>query len=183
MTTDHLTPEALLEQRARALAVAPAEDGGERLEALVCRVGAERYAISLAALRSVHRAAGADAVVPVPCTPAFVAGLLNVRGQVVTVLHLSATLGLPVTPAAERERAQVLLVDAPASAGSAQAQLGLLVDDVLGVESIDLGALAAPLAENEWTRGIAPSPTGSVSLIDVGALLNSGTFDVAETAH
>jgi purine-binding chemotaxis protein CheW len=153
------------------------------LDVLVCRVGAERYAVSLATLRSIHRAAGTDAIVPVPCTPAFVAGLLNVRGEVVTVLHLSAALGLPVTPAVGPERGQVLLVDAPPSAGSAQAQLGLLVDDVLAVESIDLAALAAPLADDEWTRGIAPLPTGPVSLIDVGALLASGRFDVAEVAH
>ena len=181
MTTDQLTPTALLERRAAALAQAPSVSGGERLDALVCRVGAERYAVALSSLRSVHRAGGADAVVPVPCTPAFVAGLLNVRGQVVSVLHLSAALGLPVSTAADSERAQVLLVDAPASAGSAQTRLGLLVDEVVGVESIDVDTLAAPLAENEWTRGIAHAPTGSVSLIDVSALLSSGRFDVAES--
>ena len=181
MKTDHLTSTGLLEQRARALAQAPESGGGERLDALVCRVGVERYAVALSALRSVHRAAGSDAVVPIPCTPAFVAGLLNVRGQVVSVLHLSAALGLPVTATSADERAQVLLVDAPAEAGSAQAQLGLQVDEVIGVMSVEIDTLGAPLVENEWTRWIAHAPTGSVSLIDVAALLSSGRFDVAET--
>jgi chemotaxis signal transduction protein len=86
---------ALLQERAARLAeVAPTlaeEEDGETLAVLVCRVGDERYAVEIGTLEAVHPAEG---LVPVPCTPRFIAGILNVRGEVVTVMDLAAVLGL-----------------------------------------------------------------------------------------
>jgi chemotaxis signal transduction protein len=88
---------ALMDERARRLAKVRTQLGeeSETLELLVCRVRDERYAIEIATLEAVHTAQG---LVPVPCTPPFVAGILNVRGEIVTVLHLAELLGLRDTP-------------------------------------------------------------------------------------
>src|SRR5689334_11589299 len=82
----------VLRERARLLAEVPlAEDTGEREDVLVCSVKGERYAIALPLLLSVH---AARALTPLPNTPPHVAGILNVRGQIVTVLDLSNALGI-----------------------------------------------------------------------------------------
>jgi chemotaxis signal transduction protein len=115
----HAQTRALLEERAARLAQATAplveEDGGETLALLVCRVRDERYAIEIGTLEAVHTAQG---LVRVPCTPPFIAGILNVRGEVVTVLDLAAVLGLQAShsgtdPVDENEEAthQVLLLE------------------------------------------------------------------------
>ncbi|HLZ28785.1 MAG TPA: chemotaxis protein CheW [Chloroflexota bacterium] len=84
-----------LNDRARRLAeVPPAADASRAIEVLVCRLGSEEYAIELRLLHGVYPAIG---LTPVPCTPPFVAGLLNLRGEILTVLDLAAAIGLRLT--------------------------------------------------------------------------------------
>src|SRR5262245_56247170 len=85
--------EATLRTRARQLAQRPVdEDAGATTEVLTFRLGDETYAAGLRQLAAVQSARG---LTPVPCAPAYVAGLLNVRGEVVSVLDLAGALELP----------------------------------------------------------------------------------------
>jgi purine-binding chemotaxis protein CheW len=184
-----MSVEDILVARARRLAqaVAGGEDrdarGGGGVAALVCRVRDEQYAVALAVLEAVRPAAG---LVPVPCTPPFVAGLLNVRGEIVTVLDLAAALGLPantVTGAGAGGSSVVLLqvprpsTEADARGGGDTVRLGLLVDGIEGVQTLAGGDLVSPLSGNDFTRGVAGS---ALVLLDVERLLASGRFEVLE---
>jgi purine-binding chemotaxis protein CheW len=135
------------------------------MEVLVCRLGSEEYALELRLLHGVFRAAGLTLV---PCTPRFVAGLLNLRGEILTVLDLAAALGLEGS-----DRREVLLVD------TERARVGLVVDEVLGVRWIALDALDRALAGSDFTRGIAEART---VLLDLEALLADPRFEFAEDA-
>ncbi|GEJ57101.1 chemotaxis protein CheW [Anaeromyxobacter diazotrophicus] len=93
------------------------------------RVGAAEYALPAAEVLQMESYAGAT---PVPGAPAFVAGVVQVRGRVLPVLDLRARFGLaPAEPsldrrlvvAQHRERPVALLVD------SAREVLTLEADD------------------------------------------------------
>lgn len=170
-----LSPEErTLRERARRLALESGEEGAatDRPEAefLLCRLRDECYAIDLAVLRAVQPARG---LAPIPCTPSFVAGMLNVRGTVVTVLDLAQLLDLGSMAAPEG--AFALLTDC--ARGGGQGQVGLLVHDVLGVRRLALDGLDRALSGNPAVRGIAG---GEIVVLDLATLLADGRFEVHE---
>lgn len=169
-----LTPEQrTLRDRARWLAAdsADVDATAERVgaEMLLCRLREEWYAVELSLLRALQPARG---LAPLPCTPDFIAGMLNVRGTVVTVIDLARGLGLAETP--QPEEALVLLTDA---AGDDRGLVGLLVHEVLGDSWLSLHDLDRSLSGNPAVRGIAE---GGIIVLDLATLLAEGRFEVAE---
>jgi purine-binding chemotaxis protein CheW len=160
----------VLETRARALAaVPPAPTEGERLDVLLVRLGSTLYALDMPALHSIQRA---DGLTPVPNVPPFVAGVLNVRGDVLAVLDLGVALGVESSGRdrqAADSTAQVVLVDAP------QGRVGLLVDAVLRVESVAVAALDRAFSGSEFARGIAD---GRFVPLDLEQLLTDERFSI-----
>jgi purine-binding chemotaxis protein CheW len=153
----------ILHERAVRLAEVPPSDAtGTSLEVLVSRVRTERYAIDLRDLRSVQRPTG---LIGVPTAPPQVAGVLNVRGDLVAVLDLAAMLDLP--PASPSPESLVLLVEVR------QGHIGIRVDEVLGVQRVALADLDDPLAGISKTRGVA---AGSIVILDLAHLLAEQPF-------
>jgi len=161
--------EDLLRRRAEQLAkrVDTEEEARHDVEVLICRLGGERYAIETRTLRAVLSATG---LTRVPSTPAYVLGIVSVRGEIVTLLDLATMIGLTHQPA-ERTTCSVLLL------GLAGLRCGLVVDEVLEVERIRMDALEPSISGREFTRGLAPGPT---VVLDVEQLMASGRFSVAE---
>jgi purine-binding chemotaxis protein CheW len=97
----------VLEERARALARPPDDhDDGDALELVVLAVGGERYGVDVRQIREVRPLTG---LAPVPGTPAFWSGVVNLRGGLCPVLSLRRYLR-GAAPAAEAEEAGVLVV-------------------------------------------------------------------------
>jgi purine-binding chemotaxis protein CheW len=160
---------AVLKRRAEQLARLPTSTQlGDEVEVLACRLGDERYALETRHLRAVQWASG---ITPVPSTPAWVLGIVSVRGEIVTLLDLSAMLGLGSSATMDAESYPVLLL------GLAGLRAGLVVDEVLGIERIRLDQLVPSPTRREFTRGIAPRQT---VLLDLEALFASGRFNVAD---
>ena len=160
--------ERTLQERARQYARALSQvEVGPRAEVLLFRVREEQYAAESRLLRAVHRAKG---LTPVPCTPPHVAGILNVRGEVVTVLDLAVALDLSGSPELS-DSAQVLLVELP------QVRVGLLIDEVLGVRQLSLDGLDRALSGRDFARGVAEA---RIVFLDLEQLLSGGRFDVLD---
>lgn len=94
-------------------------------------------------------------IVPVAGGPEFVTGLMNLRGQIITVLDIGMRLGLGKTKKDDRSRCIVLKTDAqlkkavasdlnPVSLG--EDKIALLVDRIDDLISLDQEALAGPPA-------------------------------------
>jgi purine-binding chemotaxis protein CheW len=141
--------------------------GGGAVSVLRCRLRTGRYAIDLRLLRSVLRA---PVLTPVPCTPPVVAGIISVRGEAITVLDLAVMLDLEHARPPD-EGIQVVL------AGHERGQVGLLVDEVLGIGHLRVDELAPPLSRSGFARGI--DHEGTVYL-DLEALLVGDLLEVAE---
>lgn len=158
----------ILQERARRLAQGQAgEESAPLCPILLFHLRHEEYAVALRALHSVQRP---DGLTPVPCTPSHIAGIMNVRGEVITVVDLAAAMVLDEghTPA---ERAQVLLVQ------RAEGPIGLLVDGVIGIHEAALDQLAPSLSGNNFTLGIYQ---GTTVVLDLEHLLTAERLDVFE---
>jgi purine-binding chemotaxis protein CheW len=80
--------ERILKKRAEHLARRPPEEEtGEMLDVVEFRIGIERYAIESIHVREVFPLRD---LTPVPGTPDFVLGIINVRGQILSVVDLRA---------------------------------------------------------------------------------------------
>src|SRR4030081_3494383 len=86
--------DAVFARRAEEVAEYDSIDShsAEALEALVFALGAEQYALPA---NQVHEVRPLGLLTPLPGTPSFFAGLINVRGRIVPVVDLRPLLGMP----------------------------------------------------------------------------------------
>ena len=125
----------ILRDRAVTLA-APLErtqPATEMMELLVFSLAGERFGIETTHLLE---ATPLRDLLPVPCTPAFVLGVVNYRGLILTVMDLRQLLNLPAesTPTGRR----VIWAEAGG------VTLGLAVDAVAGTFSVPVLQVASP---------------------------------------
>ena len=127
---------AVLAARAAALAVrpAPAASHDSLVELLEFRLAHERYAVETAHVREV---VVLRSLTPLPCVPAFIRGLVAVRGRIVPVLDLKRFFDLP--DAGITDLHEVVLIEA------GDVEIGLLADAVSGVRRIAREALHGAL--------------------------------------
>lgn len=79
-------------------------------------------------------------ITPIPCTPAYVAGVLNLRGSVVTVMNFRTKFGM--RPAPITDDTAIIIVEA--NYGDEMVVVGALVDAVKGVLRFEPGQIEPP---------------------------------------
>lgn len=126
--------KAVLEARARTLAAEPPLRRDDGVEILAFTLAQEHYAIETAWVREVLVLRDLTAV---PGTPAFVLGMMNVRGTIISVLDIKKFFELPEKGLTDLNR--VILVSDGAM------QFGLLADLIEGVRFMDTADLQPPL--------------------------------------
>jgi purine-binding chemotaxis protein CheW len=162
----------ILEARARALAHQEAADDTILGEATVIfQIGDGRYGVSARLVREVQPLTD---YTPLPSTPLFVLGLINLRGRLLAALDIRPLLGVPV--ASPRPGAALLIV----SAGGIE--VGLLADEVIEVRRCAT-RLSPVLASADgqvgaWVRGI---DSGLTVLLDLALLLADSRLVVNNT--
>ena len=134
----------LLRERARALAKEPetANEKRARLEVVAFELAGEHYAIEL---RQVREVCLLHEITPVPCTPPFILGIVNLRGKIRTVIDLKRFFDLPHAGLTELNK--VIFIE------GADMQLGILADAILGVRRIAVDELDAPPPTLSGRRG------------------------------
>ncbi|MEP0823479.1 MAG: purine-binding chemotaxis protein CheW [Ignavibacterium sp.] len=154
----------ILRTRAEALAREPEEEEtGESLEVLEFSLAYERYGLETMFVREVYLL---KELTPLPGTPPFVLGIINVRGKILSVLDLKKFFDLPEKGLTDLNRVIVLSSDTM--------EFGVLADEIIGVRSILTAALqpAVPTMtgiREEYLRGL--SPDGTV-VLDAATILN-----------
>ena len=125
-----------MKARAQELAREPKAgmSASETLEAVEFDLASERYAFPLAQVREVSLL---RELTPVPCTPAFVLGIINVRGEIRTVIDLKKFFDLPDARITELNK--IILIQ------NGEMQLGILADAIRGVRRIPLGEMQPAL--------------------------------------
>jgi len=131
MTTEML--EQIWARRAETLAAEVAEDdGGEHLSVVLVQLGQEVYGLEA---QYVYDARPLERITPLPRTPLWLAGVVNVRGRIYSVLDLARFLNLPTTANGSGEGAYLVVVQFEAL------ELALKVDAVLSVVALPANRL------------------------------------------
>lgn len=152
--------------RARAkklAAVVQAEDAGDDyLEIVEFMLSGERYGIES---RFIREAYPLKEFTPIPCTPAFVLGVINIRGQVVSIVDIGRFFDLPGKGITELDRVIVL--------SSGAMEFGILADDILGVRLLPVNNLQESLPtltgiRAEYLKGVTDD---RVTILDANKLL------------
>lgn len=161
----------VLEERAQAIAKPVSQQQHElRDQYLRFRLGAvERYGIPYPYLEELVYVGN---LARVPCTPAFVAGVVNHRGELLTILDLKQFFRMPAL--ALGDEARIIVVK------HAGMRTGLLVDAVDGNEDYQVSELSPPLSSEgvsnmEYVLGIH---AGSVTLLNLKVLLDDPALRV-----
>jgi purine-binding chemotaxis protein CheW len=167
----------LLDARTRLLAQpVSAPDHRPTRPAIEIQVAGERYAIDADVVQSV---AAMTRLAPLPHAPPHLAGLIARGAEILPAFHLHAVLDLPLTALPEYGRVVLL--------GRSGAELGLIVEAVLGVRTVDLDGLAPPPASfSPSARGLLRGlDSDGVPVLDGAALLASDALivDIVHIGH
>ncbi len=176
--TEHAwTPNAdetkrILKARAQALAREPAKaQAADALELVEFVLAHEKYGVETSFVREIHPLTD---LTPLPCTPAFVLGIVNLRGEIVSVIDIKKFFDLPEKGLTDLNKVIVLQ--------SETMRFGILADAVLGVRRIPAAEIQPSLPtltgiREEYLKGVTPE---RMVVLDAGKLLADEKIVVQE---
>ena len=153
------------------MAAGTARVGGDDRQYVTLGVDRDVFAVDV---RVVNEILDMRPMARVPNAPAFLVGMIDVRGRNVPVIDLRTRLGLP--PAAAAPQSRIVVLDAEL-AGRAL-PLGLLADQVYEVTALDGGKIEPPPEigvrwRSEYIAGVGRRNGGFVIIFDLARLLSS----------
>ncbi len=120
--------EQIWAERAAQMAQVEAPvEAGETLVVVLVRLGRELFGLEVTYVSDIRPK---EILTPVPRTPDWIVGVMNLHGRILSVIDLRAYLGL--TPSAESPEGVLVVVESPIM------EVILLVDDVPGVEVLPI---------------------------------------------
>jgi purine-binding chemotaxis protein CheW len=158
--------QKILRARARLLATggkAETTSPNALFEVVEFVLGPERYGIESSRIREIHPL---NEFTPLPCTPAFVLGLVNVRGQILSIINIKKLFDLPEKGLTDLNK--VIIVHAH------HMEVGILADAIAGVRSIAPDELHPALPtltgiRADYLKGITKDP---MVVLDVEKMLS-----------
>lgn len=140
----------VLRERAKTLAIEPGmkAEAEEYIEVVEFLLSYERYALESEYVREVYPL---GELTPVPCTPPFVLGIINVRGRILSVIDVRRFFDLPEKGLTNLNKIIIL--------HSEDMEFGILADAIIGVRSVLLSELQTSLptltgVREEYLKGV-----------------------------
>jgi purine-binding chemotaxis protein CheW len=138
---------------------------GDERQLVVFQLGAELYGVDIA---GVHEIIRLQSITRVPRAPAFVEGIINLRGKVIPVVDLRHRFGLASVDHTRASRIVVVEIS--------DQVVGLVVDAVSEVLRITGATVESPSPvvagpESEYLHGIVKLPERLVMLLDLDHVL------------
>jgi purine-binding chemotaxis protein CheW len=136
-------------------------------------LGGEEYGVTILQVQGIQ---GWDRVTPIPNTPEYILGVINLRGAIVPIVDLRRRFGMP---AAEFGPTTVVIVVRVTQDNRGERTLGLVVDAVSEVCSVgendrkpapDFGSGI----KTDFVKGLATVENRMVILLDIDRLVSEG---------
>jgi purine-binding chemotaxis protein CheW len=163
----------ILRARAKALAQEPKEkEKAEKyIEVVEFLLSYEKYGIESSYIREVYPL---KEFTPLPCTPPFVLGIINVRGQIISIIDIKKFFDLPEKGLTDLNKVIIL--------HSETMKFGILADIILGVRNVLLNELQPSLptltgVRQEYLKGVTKE---RMVILDAGKLLSDKKIIVHE---
>lgn len=141
------------------------------LQWVTFRLQEETYGINVMQVQEVLRY---TEIAPVPGSPDYVLGIINLRGNVVTVIDTRARFGLP--PAEVSDNTRIVIIEAEKQV------IGILVDSVAEVvylkqSEIDNAPNVGTDESARFIQGVANREGELLILVDLNKMLNDEEWD------
>lgn len=149
-------------------------DADSFLEVVEFRLAHETFALESAYVRAVH---ALKDLTPVPCTPSFVVGIMNMRGRIVSVIDLKRFFDLPAESLTGASRVIIIHSDTM--------EFGILADAIVGTRRVLLDELQLSLSaltgtREEFFRGVTADRT---AILDARQLLADSAIVVHQEVN
>ena len=150
--------------------IMPDHADAARLQFVVFRLGAESYGLPIAAVDEIVRLP--DALTRLPAAPAFIAGIMNLRGKALPLIDQRRRFG----SAATTMRGRVVVVTV------GEVQTGFIVDSIAGILRVAASEVTtAPQMPGDGVKvfdRVVPTADGMVLIVDPKELLDRAERDV-----
>lgn len=144
---------------------------GEVLQWVTFQLEKETYGINVMQVQEVLRYTD---IAPVPGAPAYVLGIINLRGNVVTVIDTRCCFGLP--SAQVNENSRIVIIEAQKQV------IGIMVDSVaevvyLRTADIDPAPAVGTDESAKFIQGVSNRDGQLLILVDLNKLLSDDEWD------
>jgi purine-binding chemotaxis protein CheW len=146
----HEEKHSVLKARAKALAVEKKDKTGQKesIEIVVFRLASETYGIESSYIREVYPLKDYTIL---PGTPLFVLGIVNVRGQIISIIDLKKLFNLPEKEPGELNK--VIIIH------NERMEFGILADTILDYYPVSVDAIQTSLPNisgigSEYLKGV-----------------------------
>jgi len=146
----------------------------DMLQFVTFNLGGQKYAIDILKVQEINNLKD---ITPIPNSPSYMEGAINLRGKVIPVINLRRRLHLEPLPMSQLTK--IIIIDIKGLI------LGMVVDSVSDVLRIpaDVVEAAPPVAtgsiRSELIRGIAKLADMLVILLDLDELMDIGDLNSA----
>lgn len=139
---------------------------GTEVKLIIFKLGREEYGMDILRVQEIKRMMG---ITRVPSTPAFIKGVINLRGSVLPVIDLRTRLGLAENELTEAARIIVVLVN--------DGIVGFIVDEVVEVTTINTQDVEAAQTLSsglsaEFISGIAKADNRLYIMLNPDVIVN-----------
>jgi purine-binding chemotaxis protein CheW len=151
--------------------VTASDPNDEVLQWVTYRLDEETYGINVMQVQEVLRY---TEIAPVPGAPDYVLGIINLRGNVVTVIDTRSRFGLP--PAETTDNSRIVIIE------SEEQVVGILVDSVAEVvylrsSEIDSAPNVGTEESTKFIQGVSNQKGELLILVDLNKLLSDDEWD------
>lgn len=134
-------------------------------ELIAFRIGSQEFCVDVMSIREIR---GWTAASPLPQSPGFMCGVINLRGTVLPIIDLAARLGFEPTEPTSRHAIIVTQVG--------DQLVGLLVEGVTDIFTVNEDKVqqtpdVASEAAKRFVRGVIPIDNRMISVIAVDSIL------------
>lgn len=141
-------------------------DTYETTQYIVIQLGDEQYGIDIKNIDNIVRI---QHITRVPQVPAYLKGVINLRGEVIPVMSIRLKMDLPEDEMTKASRIIILKLEQHGT-------IGIIVDKVKEVVTLDADSIEKVSYDNKDTRvnyltGIGKYDGGLVSLLDLNAVI------------
>lgn len=157
----------VLQRRAESLALETAEEGAsDVMGVLLFRLADEWYGVRVEDVREIYQEYD---ITPIPCVPGFILGVVNIRGEIISVTNLAALMRLGALTV-DTESAPAIIVH------NGEVTTAVVVDEIADIADVPRDSVEPPLstmdkAQAEFIAGSLSIGSRLVGLVNVDRVL------------
>ena len=139
--------------------------GDGTVQVIVFKLGNERYGVEISQVREIIKP---TQITRIPNAPDFVEGVINLRGQITTIINLRKRFGMDPKPIDNDTRIIVF--------EHGDSTIGVMVDNVAEVKNLAAESIEqlpnVTATEARFIRGVGKLPDGLLILLDLREILS-----------